>query len=362
MLHYPFFQKNKWLLIGLIVSIIIKLASLSSHFIENYYVPYLFTPISVMQRWLMGWVNISIGDILYFCLILWILYYIFLFIKSIVLKKVTKELVKTACKKCITMLIWMYAIFNILWGLNYNRTGIAAQLKLTVTTYTKFDVQKILEQIVVRLNETAPFIIEDNKFDLSYAKVDALKAYDSITQKINFIHYTKPSIKKTIFGRIENYLGFQGYYNPFTGEAQVNNTIPKFLIPFVTAHEMAHQLGYAKEDEANFVGFLAAKNSSSNYCKYAAYMDMLNYTVAELNNRDTNMVKNLTANLPLKVKTHFKEWRRFTREHQSLFGDATSWTYNQYLKANDMPQGLDTYNEVVALLIAYGKKYGWENL
>ncbi len=55
-----------------------------------------------------------------------------------------------------------------------------------------------------------------------------------------------------------NYLGFTGYYNPFTGEAQVNTTVPQFLLPNIALHEMGHQIGYAKEDEANFSAYLAA--------------------------------------------------------------------------------------------------------
>ena len=56
---------------------------------------------------------------------------------------------------------------------------------------------------------------------------------------------------------------FLGYYNPFTGEAQVNTNVPAFVIPFTTCHEMAHQIGYASESEASFVGFLVIRNSNN---------------------------------------------------------------------------------------------------
>ncbi len=64
-----------------------------------------------------------------------------------------------------------------------------------------------------------------------------------------------------MYSYLGNYLGFTGYYNPFTGEAQVNTTVPLFVQPFTTCHEIGHQLGYAKENEANFAGYLAAKSS-----------------------------------------------------------------------------------------------------
>ena len=62
-----------------------------------------------------------------------------------------------------------------------------------------------------------------------------------------------------ISGTIGSYSGFLGYYNPFTGEAQVNITAPHFVIPFTACHEMAHQLGYGSESEASFIGYLITK-------------------------------------------------------------------------------------------------------
>ncbi len=60
--------------------------------------------------------------------------------------------------------------------------------------------------------------------------------------------------KRPLFERIpQSNLGVTGYLNPFTNEAQVNTTVPAFLQPFMTCHEIAHQLGFAPEEDANFV-------------------------------------------------------------------------------------------------------------
>ena len=81
--------------------------------------------------------------------------------------------------------------------------------------------------------------------------------------------YFYPSVKFSFYGYLANYLGFSGYYNPFTGEAQVNTTVPRFVQPFTTCHEIGHQLGYAKEKEANFCGFLATKSSPDPAFRYS---------------------------------------------------------------------------------------------
>ena len=80
-----------------------------------------------------------------------------------------------------------------------------------------------------------------------------------------------------MWGWLGNYSGFTGYYNPFTGESQVNSTVPVFTIPYTACHEVAHQLGYAKEMEANFAGYLAASTSDDNFFRYSVYLDLFRY-------------------------------------------------------------------------------------
>ena len=77
--------------------------------------------------------------------------------------------------------------------------------------------------------------------------------------------------------------------NPLTGEAQVNDKIPKTSYPTTTCHEMAHQIGFAAENEANFIGFLAANYNDDPYFKYASYRMAFGYCISELRKRDANL-------------------------------------------------------------------------
>jgi hypothetical protein len=165
-----------------------------------------------------------------------------------------------------------------------------------------------------------------------------------------------------MFSYLGNYLGFQGYYNPFSGEGQVNTTIPRFLEPFVTTHEIAHQLGYARENEANFVAFLACRSFPSPGFRYSLYFDMFNYSVGELGRRDTARSKGYLRNLHPQVVRDIDEFRDFYRRYKNPVEPIISWGYGHYLKANNQPGGKQTYNEVVAWLIAYYKKFGKDAL
>ena len=161
-----------------------------------------------------------------------------------------------------------------------------------------------------------------------------------------------------MWGWLGNYTGFTGYYNPFTGEAQVNTTVPKFLHPFITCHEVAHQLGYAKENEANFVGFLAASLSQDTLLLYSAYLDMFTYSNRNLFWADTASAKAYAKMLEPAVKEDIMEWRTFNATHKSFLEPAVRWGYTKYLQQNNQPEGMLSYDAVTSFLVGYYKKYG----
>ena len=138
-----------------------------------------------------------------------------------------------------------------------------------------------------------------------------------------------------MFSYLGNYLGFQGYYNPFSGEGQVNTTIPRFLEPFVTAHEVAHQIGYAKENEANFAGFLACRSYPSNVFRYSMYLDMYNYALGEVYRRDTSLARSFQNKAHPQIIKDQKEFRDFYRRYNNPVEDLIMWGYGHFLKANN---------------------------
>ena len=77
--------------------------------------------------------------------------------------------------------------------------------------------------------------------------------YDNLAQKYSEFTYKNHCVKNSLISIPLSYMGFGGYMNPFTGEAQVNALLPKYLFPTTTLHEMSHQIGYASESEANFI-------------------------------------------------------------------------------------------------------------
>lgn len=353
---------KSWSWVVLIVlTILIKWASLYPEWIENNYTYGLYPVISTVQRYIFGWLPFSVGDLFYAFLLLVIIYRTVQFFKLLFKKRLTRHYFIGALQQAIFFFLFVYAFFNLLWGLNYNRQGISYQLGIEVKQYSLADLDTLTGTLQNRLNEYAAQVTKAQR-DLFNKKkalfMEGTDAYRAASKQYPFLGYSPASVKPSLFSYAGNVLGFQGYYNPFSGEAQVNTTIPRFLEPFVTTHEIAHQLGYGKENEANFVAFLACRNYPSPVLKYSMYFDLYNYAIGEVFRRDTVMGKAFQQNIHPQVKIDLLELRSFFKKYKNPIEPVVTWFYGHYLKANNQPGGKQTYNEVVAWLIAYYKKFG----
>jgi hypothetical protein len=353
-----------WVLL-ILCAIAIKWLSFYPDWVEKNYTYGVYPVISKFQRFVFGWIPFSVGDLFYAFLILVILVRSFQFLKLIFRKRMNRKYFIAGLQQLIFFFLFLYVIFNLLWGLNYNRKGLESQLRLEVKPYSFEELDTVAGILQERLNYYAA-LVEEKQRD-SFDKKRALfrecsTAYNKAAQEYPFLHYTHPCIKPSLFSYAGNYLGFQGYYTPFSGEAQVNTTIPRFLEPYVTTHEIAHQLGYAKENEANFVGYLVCKSSASSILRYSMYFDIFNYAWGAIKQQDTMLAKKYRQQLHPQAVKDYEELREFYRKHRNPVEPVIMWVYNEYLKANNQPEGKQTYNAVIGWIVAYYKKYGKEAL
>jgi len=170
----------------------------------------------------------------------------------------------------------------------------------------------------------------------------------------NFKTYS-PQIKSSLLTPLLNYISTSGYYNPFTTEAQINFQMPVFNRPFVACHEMSHQMGYGAEDEANFAGYMAAIKSNDRLLRYSAYYLAVEEFMHTMRYTDTVMHKQLKARISYLVISDFKAEQSYWLTYQNKLERVTSIFYDNFLKVNNQPDGLNSYNQMVLLLMALYK-------
>lgn len=358
--------RKSWGWVFLIVlAILIRWFSLYPSLVEHYYTYGLYPIISKTQRFLVGWIPFSIGDLFYASVLIFFIIKLGRLLKAILRRKFNVAYLWKGIKQVLFFCLSVYVLFNLLWGLNYNRIGIARQLGLNMKKYSVEELDTLTAVLQRRLN-TYILLTNSLQRDSFYKKRNLFResseAYSEVSPEYAFLKYSPKSIKPSLFSYAGNILGFTGYYNPFSGEAQVNTTVPVFTQPFIACHEIGHQLGYGKENEANFSGFLACRRHPSVAFRYSVYFDMYNYTIGELFRKDSSAAKNFVDSLNPLVKKDFKEVREFFNRYQNPIEPIISWMYSGYLKANRQPAGRETYSQVVAFLIAYQKKFGKDSL
>ncbi len=355
--------RDRVLLFLLVLAIAVKVFSLNEAWVEKYYTYGFYPFFSRGLRLLFGWLPFSLGDLVYVAAFVFLVFKGWKLIRLLTKRQVKEYLSWILFRKYLKLVLWIYILFNVFWGLNYNRLGIAHQLGLRVQSYSAGDVYQLSAALQQRLNFYAARVDSTRRLTLNENKAlfkEGVAAYEKIRNTYPFLAYEQVSIKPSLFSGIGQFFGFTGYYNPFSGEAQIKTSVPVFVKPFILCHEIAHQLGYAKENEANLISFLAGRASDDAEFRYSAYWDVYLYAIRELRRYDTTGFKVLRQTVHPQVKKDYEAYLEYIYNNRNVVEPLMSEFYDSYLKMNNQPKGRETYNEVVAWLIAYMKKYGEE--
>lgn len=161
----------------------------------------------------------------------------------------------------------------------------------------------------------------------------------------------------------------QGYYFPFSMEANYNNVMYVMNIPSTLCHELAHLRGYIFEDEANFISYLACVESEDEFFRYSGYLSVLNYLENDLYKAwkaNPKAYEEAAQEVPPdaalsqvyedNVFVVDEEWERINGE--AIFDtedvDRVSDTFTDItLKVNGVEDGMLSYSRVVELLLQY---------
>ena len=347
-------NKSKILAILLPIQVlVIQWLSNSTNFIESYYSNGIYPYISKLLRILFGWLPFSFGDLLIFLLTFLLIRSLVLLIKNRFKRFVPKIISFIACLSVI------YFCFYLFWGLNYYRKPLGENLGYTSKKYTTEQLEETTDKIIEELNFYHNKITKNdtikviNNYHVDEMYSMALQGYSNLAKDFPQLEYKHKSVKSSLMSLFQTYNGTSGYLNPITGEAQVNDKIPKTGYPTTVCHEMAHQIGYAAENEANFIGFLAANYHEDFYFKYASYRMAFGYCISELRKRDPDSSKAFWKKVNKGIVKDFRASSQFWRSYENPFEPIVKKGYNAYLKANNQKQGIASYNYVVDLLISY---------
>ena len=172
----------------------------------------------------------------------------------------------------------IFLLFTTNCGINYSRATFAETCGLPVQDSSQEELQTLCVSLTQHLNELRPLVSEDEngimELSSSFSSLgdDAQEAFDTLSAEYPLLTggYSRP--KEVLLSRLMSWCNITGVFFPFTFEANVNSDIPDYSIPSTMCHELSHLRGFMREDEANFIGYLACCRSDNADLRYSGYM------------------------------------------------------------------------------------------
>jgi hypothetical protein len=258
----------------------------------------------------------------------------------------------------LAVLGWVWFVFLILWGLNYRRLPFAVSAGLDTRKPAAWELQAVCRELVGQTNALRAGLPEDARGvmrlhdgrDGTLAR--AALGSEALRLAYPWLGSEGAGAKLFAASPLFSYLGITGMYVPFTGEAHVNATLPDSGIPFVASHELAHRQGYAREDEANYLAYVACRLHPDGDFRYSGAFSASSYALGALAVADRAAYLALAALRSPAVARDVAAHAAWRERYRSVLGDLADRVNDTYLRSQGVPAGVASYGLMVDLLIA----------
>ncbi len=253
----------------------------------------------------------------------------------------------------------LFSVFVLNFAAGYRASPLDEKLELDrrkVSAEELYDTTVILIDCINR--ETAEVGFSEGGFSaMPYSPEEMNRhlanAYGVFAKEHDFITHVNSRVKPVLASEVMSYMHITGVYSFFTGEANINVNFPDYTIPYTAAHELAHQRGIAREDEANFVAFLVCIGSDDPYVRYSGYLNVYEYVASALYRADRDLYYKAVAELNGEVKDEMAAYNDFYDKYrESTVSEVSGTINNSYLQSQGTP-GTVSYGMVVDLTVAY---------
>lgn len=359
-------SQTAWLLIALAILVF----SFFPQAVASYFSFGLFQYIGLGLRFITNSTKLPIGEYVYLLLIIILIINIILSLYKLK-NKINTITYRTYLfrfgKKLTLKLIQLYVVFMLIWGLNYQKSSPAKSFNLKMdTSYTEVQLDSLSLDLMKELNKTRQILSDSFIQGIEVDQVfnNSILNYAQLKNRFPQLHIDKPVLKQAAFPSWGDYLGYLAFYQPITGEAIIRTDVPLLTLPYTSCHELAHQMGYASEAEANFIAFVVAIESTDALLRYSMLLQIFTYCqsehlglIAKTGNFENwkQIVNRNKTLLDAQVIEDRKKIKDFFIQRQHLLIPASTPLYDQFLQWNKQAKGIKSYDEVLLWVLAYNK-------
>ncbi len=293
--------------------------------------------------------------------------YIGVILLIVLIIKTIKSLKKVDGKRDFTFLIGfvhflvitflsVVLLFMTLFTMSYERDSAIPQLNLpeveanseTVSSSAIYFAQKASElEVLFEIDDDGNVVSPYTFSELSEMILKEYKQFDS-----DFFSQFETQPKELVFGFINSYAGFTGYYSPFFAESNINTYSPVVSQPVTIAHELAHSKGIMREDEANFFAYYVLANADNEYLQYCGYVIASQILLSEsYDSNNPEIYNEVYSNFSETTIKVINAKYYFWQEYDTIFDDIGDWFNNLYLKSSGVSSGTKSYGETAHILV-----------
>lgn len=256
----------------------------------------------------------------------------------------------------------LFSVFVFGFGTGYYGTTVDEKLGLDRSVVSPEELYYTAATLAAHVNSEAENVkYQYNDFSVMPYTFDEMSrrlvaAYDKVCDEYDFIPRLNSRVKPVMLSEPWTYTHISGVYTYFTGEANINTNFPDYTIPYTAAHEMAHQRGIAREDEANFIAFLVCISSDDPYIRYSGYLEVYEYVASSLYSANKNYYSAVYSSLKTNVRAEMAAYSAFFDKYrENVVANVSEAVNNSYLQIHGTV-GSKSYGLVVDLAVAYYRR------
>lgn len=253
----------------------------------------------------------------------------------------------------------LFLLYTLNCGINYQRMSFSEAEGIVTEGYSVEELQKVCEILTQDVNTYAEQVERDEEglmiLDGSERRL-AVKAMHSLGESYEEMAGYYPRPKALAGSWLLSVQNLSGIYAPFTVEANYNNDMTDYNIPFTACHELSHLRGFMQEEEANFIAYLACMESDEAEFRYSGSLLGWIHCTNALRREDIDAWREVREQLSEKVVPDLQENNEFWSRYEGKAAEVSEQINDHYLKANGQSDGVKSYGRMVDLLAAYLKE------
>lgn len=246
--------------------------------------------------------------------------------------------------------IVLFFLYTVNCGINYYATPFSEYAGLTVEEHSTQDLVDLCQYLVEKVNKTYnEDTYVENKYEWKQAAVIAM---ESLGEEYAGLDGYYPRPKEITISEILSVQQLCGVYSPFTIEANFNGDMTDYNIPHTMCHELSHLKGFMREDEANFIGYLACIQSEHPAFQYSGYLTGWVYAGNQLAKADMDAYIELSAQMDPRAKEDLQDNNEYWDQYEGKVAEASNQMNDTYLKMNSQSDGVQSYGRMVDLMLS----------